>query len=114
MLRSSAGAAGLACLVLIAGCQPKPAGVGTLAATLTASHEHAEESAARLEAQLTSLLREQAAATGTQLTYSTPDTQLLNVRGNDRYLAALTQRWRTGSPAAGKWTPPRCSSTSSR
>jgi hypothetical protein len=90
MLRSSAGAAGLACLVLIAGCQPKPAGVGTLAATLAASHENAEEFVARVEAQLTPLQREQAAATWTQLTYITPDTQLLNARGLE-YFQPLTQ-----------------------
>ena len=46
---------------------------------------------ARVSAQLEGLQLEQAAATWTQLTYITTDTQLLNARANDRYLAALTQ-----------------------
>ncbi len=83
-------AAGLLCL-LLAGCQPKSAAVGTVTATLAASHESPEEFVTRVEATLTPLQLEQAAATWTQLTYITPDTQLLNARGNDRYLAALTQ-----------------------
>jgi peptidyl-dipeptidase A len=89
MLKTAAGAAGIVCLVLAAGCQPAaPPGA---AAAPAARQESAEQFVARVSAQLEALQLEQAAATWTQLTYITTDTQLLNARANDRYLAALTQ-----------------------
>ena len=89
MVKTAAGAAGILCLVLAAGCQ-KAAPPGTAAAP-AAGQESAEQFVARVSAQLEGLQLEQAAATWTQLTYITTDTQLLNARANDRYLAALTQ-----------------------
>ncbi|HEY2808533.1 MAG TPA: M2 family metallopeptidase [Steroidobacteraceae bacterium] len=89
MRASSAAAAGLALLLLLGGCQKATAPApGSAAAS---SPESAEAFVARVSAQLYALQLEQAAATWTQLTYITTDTQLLNARGNDRYLAALTQ-----------------------
>jgi peptidyl-dipeptidase A len=74
---------------LLGGCQKATAPApGSAAAS---SPESAEAFVARVSAQLYALQLEQAAATWTQLTYITTDTQLLNARGNDRYLAALTQ-----------------------
>ncbi|MBS0580330.1 MAG: M2 family metallopeptidase [Proteobacteria bacterium] len=83
MLKTVAGLAGLAGALALAGAAPAaPAG----------SHpESPEQFLARTTRDLEVLQIEQAAATWTALTYITPDTQLLNARGNDRYLARLTQ-----------------------
>jgi peptidyl-dipeptidase A len=75
-----AGTAGLLCMLVLATAVSAPA-----------HRETPEEFLARSTRDLEVLQVEQAAATWTELTYITPDTQLLNARGNDRYLARLTQ-----------------------
>ncbi len=92
VLKTSAllGAAGLLYLALAA-CQPNTAASPTSAAAAApATTESPEQFVARVSTQLQALSLEQAAATWTQLTYITTDTQLLNAHAQDRYLAALT------------------------
>ena len=56
-----------------------------------AAEESAEAFVARVNRELTALSREAQAAGFTQDTFITPDTQLLNARANERYLAYLSR-----------------------
>ena len=93
MLRVSPCAVACAlCLMLVGGCAPResatPAG-GTGPAAAAA--ESADAFVARLNRELTALAEEAQAAGFTQDTFITIDTQLLNARASDRYLAYLSK-----------------------
>ena len=99
-MRPSGSAACAALLVLaLAGCEPEhssaPTG-GSAAATGStpsagAASETADEFVARVNRELTVLAEEAQAAAFTQDTFITPDTELLNTRATERYLAYLSR-----------------------
>ncbi len=85
-------AGGALCLMLLAGCAPRQA--GTPAGALpgqAAAEESAEQFVTRVNGELTALAQEAQAAGFTLDTFITPDTQLLNAKANDRYLAYLSK-----------------------
>jgi peptidyl-dipeptidase A len=85
-------ARGALCLMLLAGCAPRQA--GTPAGALpgqAAAEERAEQFVTRVNGELTALAQEAQAAGFTLDTFITPDTQLLNAKANDRYLAYLSK-----------------------
>ena len=85
--RVNAKLAWLAAAVLflgVAGCGERPAARG-------GANETPEEFIARVNRDLAELARESSAAGFTQATYITPDTQLLNAKANERYLAYLSR-----------------------
>jgi len=85
-------ASGALCLVLAGGCAPR--GSGTPRARLpagAAANESAEQFITRVNGALTALAQEAQAAGFTLDTFITPDTQLLNAKANDRYLAYLSK-----------------------
>ena len=99
-MRSIACAAcGVLGLLALAGCEPQGAGApaGGSAATAGsapaagAASETADEFVARVNRELTVLAQEAQAAGFTQDTYITPDTELLNARATERYLAYLSR-----------------------
>ena len=91
MRKTVAGVAGIVSLCVLAGCQPHTAAPAATAAVPAGTSESAESFVTRVSAELATLQLEQNAANWTQLTYINTDTQLLNARASDRYLAALTQ-----------------------
>jgi peptidyl-dipeptidase A len=99
-MRSIACAAcGVLGLLALAGCEPRGAGApagGSAATTGSApaegaASETADEFVARVNRELTVLAQEAQAASFTQDTYITPDTELLNARATERYLAYLSR-----------------------
>ena len=89
-----AGAAsGALCLVLSGGCAPResatPAGEASRPAA--AADQSADQFVTRVNGELTALAQEAQAAGFTLDTFITPDTQLLNAKANDRYLAYLSK-----------------------
>ena len=86
-----------ALLSLLAACAPKggsaPHAAGSAApnAAAAAAPASADEFVARVNRDLDKLALEQGAAGWTQDTYITVDTQLLNAKANERFLAYLTQ-----------------------
>jgi peptidyl-dipeptidase A len=94
MLRVSPCAVACAlCLMLVGGCTPRGSGTpaGRTGAAAAASREGADEFVARVNRDLTALAQEAQAAGFTQDTFITVDTQLLNAKATDRYLAYLSQ-----------------------
>jgi peptidyl-dipeptidase A len=83
-----AGAAGALCLVLLGGCAQRESSTAPAAA---AAPESADEFVARVNRELTELAQEAQAAGFTQDTFITLDTQLLNAKANERYLAYLSR-----------------------
>ena len=87
-------ASGALFVALAGGCAPPgpgtpaPAGGGAVAAGAAQS---ADEFVARVNGELAALSQEAQAAGFTLDTFITPDTQLLNARANDRYLAYLSK-----------------------
>jgi peptidyl-dipeptidase A len=88
MLRPTACALSGALLLALIGCAPQAKAPPPAAA---APAESADEFVARVNRELTVLSQEAQAAGYTQDTFITVDTQLLNARANDRYLAYLSQ-----------------------
>jgi peptidyl-dipeptidase A len=89
-----AGAArGALCLVLLCGCAPRGSGTpaGAASGQAAAADESADEFVTRVNGELTARAQEAQAAGFTLDTFITPDTQLLNARANDRYLAYLSK-----------------------
>ncbi len=87
-------AAGL-CVLLACGCTPGGTGatgaVGAAGSPAAAPAESAEKFVARVNKELTTLAQEAQAAGFTQDTFITPDTELLNARATERYLAYLSK-----------------------
>src|SRR6202163_2602309 len=85
-------ASGALCLVLLSGCAPRGSGTppGAASGQAAAANESADEFVTRVNGELTALAQEAQAAGFTLDTFITPDTQLLNARANDRYLAFLS------------------------
>jgi peptidyl-dipeptidase A len=80
------------CLMLLGGCAPRGSPTPPApASTAAAAPESADEFVARVNRELTGLAQEAQAADFTQETFITTDTQLLNARANDRYLAYLSR-----------------------
>lgn len=80
----------LIAVLMLAACTgktPPPTGPGADAAKA----ETADEFVARVNRELEALDTESEAAAWTQATYITPDTELLNAKANDRYLAYLSK-----------------------
>jgi len=86
-------ASGALCLVLLCGCAPRGSGTPPGAATgqAAAANESADEFVTRVNGELTARAQEAQAAGFTLDVFITPDTQLLNARANDRYLAYLSK-----------------------
>src|ERR1700694_6007420 len=86
-------ASGALCLVLLSGCAPRGSGTppGAASGQAAAANESADEFVTRVNGELTALAQEAQAAGFTLDTFITPDTQLLNARANDRYLAYLSK-----------------------
>jgi len=86
-------ASGALCLVLLCGCAPRGSGTpaGAASGQAAAANESADEFVARVNGELTARAQEAQAAGFTLDTFITPDTQLLNARANDRYLAYLSK-----------------------
>jgi peptidyl-dipeptidase A len=83
------------CLMVLCACAPReaasPPTAAAPAAGATAPAESADEFVARVNRELTALYVEAQAAGYTLDTFITPDTQTLNARANDRYLAYLSK-----------------------
>ncbi|HEV7714675.1 MAG TPA: M2 family metallopeptidase [Steroidobacteraceae bacterium] len=75
--------------LVLGGCSGKPAAPSQTASAQT--QETADEFVSRVNRDLTGIDLETSAADWTQKTYITPDTELLNARANDRYLAYLSR-----------------------
>jgi len=94
-LRFAVCATATLCLMLLGGCAPRgsptPPAPASTASTAVAAPESADEFVARVNRELTALAQEAQAADFTQETFITTDTQLLNARANDRYLAYLSR-----------------------
>ena len=88
---AGAAAAGGALMLLLAGCTGGTGPPAAPAARQVASSESADEFVARVNRDLGALAQEAQAAGFTQDTFITADTQLLNARANDRYLAYLSK-----------------------
>ena len=86
-------ASGALCLVLSGGCAPRGSGTppGAPPGPAAAANESAEQFITRVNGALTALAQEAQAAGFTLDTFITPDTQLLNAKANDRYLAYLSK-----------------------
>jgi peptidyl-dipeptidase A len=87
--RLVAGAAGAALAVLLSGCARQPPAPAAPAAA--SASESADAFVARVNAELTALAQETQAAGFTMDTFINTDTQLLNAKANDRYLAYLSK-----------------------
>ena len=83
-------ASGALCLLLSGGCAPRQVAAPAGPARAGAAHS-AEEFVARVNGELAALSQEAQAAGFTLDTFITPDTQLLNAKANDRYLAYLSK-----------------------
>ena len=91
-LRFAVCATATLCLMLLGGCAPRGSPTPPApASTAAAAPESADEFVARVNRELTALAQEAQAADFTQETFITTDTQLLNARANDRYLAYLSR-----------------------
>jgi peptidyl-dipeptidase A len=86
-------ASGALCLVLLSGCAPRGSGTppGAASGQAAAANESADEFVTRVNGELTARAQEAQAAGFTLDTFITPDTQLLNAKANDRYLAYLSK-----------------------
>ena len=86
-------ASGALYLVLLCGCAPRGSGAppGAASGQAAAANQSADEFVARVNGELTARAQEAQAAGFTLDTFITPDTQLLNARANDRYLAYLSK-----------------------
>ena len=86
-------ASGALCLVLLCGCAPRGSGTppGAASGQAAAANESADEFVMRVNGELTARAQEAQAAGFTLDVFITPDTQLLNARANDRYLAYLSK-----------------------
>ena len=84
-------ASGALCLVLAGGCAPRQSAPPAPTPPGAAATESADEFVARVNRELNALAQEAQAAGYTLDTYITTDTQLLNARANDRYLAYLSK-----------------------
>ncbi len=84
-------ASGALCLVLSGGCAPRQSVPPAPTPPGAAAKESADEFVARVNRELNALAQEAQAAGYTLDTYITTDTQLLNARANDRYLAYLSR-----------------------
>jgi peptidyl-dipeptidase A len=86
-------ASGTLCLVLLCGCAPRGSGTapGAASGQAAAANESADEFVTRVNGELTARAQEAQAAGFTLDVFITPDTQLLNARANDRYLAYLSK-----------------------
>jgi peptidyl-dipeptidase A len=83
-----------ACALLgaaLPGCAPRESAAPGAAPAASAAPESADEFVARVNRELAALALEAQAAGFTQDTFITVDTQLLNARANDRYLAYLSK-----------------------
>jgi peptidyl-dipeptidase A len=87
----AAAAAGGAVLWLLGGCTGASEPPAAPAARAVEASESADEFVARVNRDLAALAQEAQAAGFTQDTFITADTQLLNARANDRYLAYLSK-----------------------
>jgi peptidyl-dipeptidase A len=85
-------ASGALCLLLSGGCAPRQAAApaGGVSGPAGAA-QSADEFVARVNGELTALSQEAQAAGFTLDTFITLDTQLLNAKANDRYLAYLSK-----------------------
>jgi peptidyl-dipeptidase A len=91
---SPCAAAGALVLTLLGGCAPRETAApaaNPAATTAVASAETADAFVARVNRDLTALAQEAQAAGFTQDTFITVDTQLLNAKATDRYLAYLSK-----------------------
>jgi peptidyl-dipeptidase A len=91
-------ACGALCLLALGGCEPPRAPTGAAPPATSrappaagAASETADEFVARVNRELTVLAQEAQAAGFTQDTFITPDTELLNARATERYLAYLSR-----------------------
>ena len=86
-------ASGALCLVLLCGCAPRGSSTppGAASGQAAAANESADEFVTRVNGELTARAQEAQAAGFTLDVFITPDTQLLNARANDRYLAYLSK-----------------------
>ena len=86
-------ASGALCLALLCGCAPRASGTppGAASGQAAAANESADEFVTRVNGELTARAQEAQAAGFTLDVFITPDTQLLNARANDRYLAYLSK-----------------------
>jgi peptidyl-dipeptidase A len=95
--RPEACAAGTLCLIiltgcaLLTGCAPRETAPPAGGVPGAAAKESANEFVARVNRELNALAEEGQAAGFTLDTYITTDTQFLNARANDRYLAYLSK-----------------------
>ncbi len=78
-------------LMLLAGCAPRETAAPAGAARATTTAESGDEFVARVNRELNALAQEAQAAGFTLDTYITTDTQLLNAKANERYLAYLSK-----------------------
>ena len=88
MRRLSGALCGALLLATLVSCAPQGAAPPAASA---APAESADEFVARVNKELTALNEESNAAGWTQATYITIDTQLLDAKANERYLAYLNQ-----------------------
>ena len=88
-----AGAASGALCLVLCGCAPRESATpaGAASGPAAAANESADEFVTRVNGELTARAQEAQAAGFTLDTFITPDTQLLNARANDRYLAYLSK-----------------------
>jgi peptidyl-dipeptidase A len=89
----------------LAGCAPHQT-AAPAAASAAAAPESADQFVARVNKELTALALEAQAAGFTQDTFITIDTQLLNARANDRYLAYLSRAVAEGKRYDGQQLSP--------
>jgi peptidyl-dipeptidase A len=91
---SACAASGALFVALAGGCAPPGSGTPTPAsggAVAAGGVQSADEFVARVNSELAALSQEAQAAGFTLDTFITPDTQLLNAKANDRYLAYLSK-----------------------
>ena len=88
---TSCAAGGALTLLMLCGCAPRESTPTGAAAQATATAESADEFVARVNRELNALSQEAQAAGFTLDTYITTDTQLLNAKANERYLAYLSR-----------------------
>src|SRR4029077_18873025 len=82
---------GALCLTALCACGPRESAPVAPVAQPTAAAASADEFVARVNGELAALSQEAQAAGFTLDTFITPDTQLLNAKANDRYLAYLSK-----------------------
>jgi peptidyl-dipeptidase A len=84
-------ATGALCLTMLCACAPRESTTPSPPAANSPAPESADQFVARVNRELTALSDEAQAAAFTQDTFITRDTQLLNARANERYLAYLSK-----------------------